>query len=96
MINHSQLNWLTLVILIFATVFNHYWVWGLLFIAWGVAAFRSDNTNLLLPVSRQADPALYWAVNIMWLFFGIWYFLWDVLWRIGVYSIFGYNLYPNG
>ncbi|MEM9277934.1 MAG: hypothetical protein AAGA76_05130 [Pseudomonadota bacterium] len=95
MINPAQINWLTLALLIIATVYNHYWVWGLLFIFWAVFAFRGDSGHLLLPVSRQTDSVLYWAVNIMWLIFGLWYFFYDVLWRMGIYSIFGIDVYPG-
>lgn len=92
---NTQLNWLALVVLIVATAFNHYWVWGLLFIFWAIRAFNDDGTQLLLPVSKRSDPLLYWAINIMWLVFGIWYILFDVLWRLGIYTILGFDIYPS-
>ena len=91
----TLINWVSLVILVVATIFTHYWVWGLLFIFWAAYALKSDNSHLLLPVNKQNEPLLYWAVNLMWLVFGIWYLAFDILWRFGVYNISGFDLYPG-
>jgi len=94
--SQSRLNWVALVILVLATGFEHYWVWGLLFMFWAASAITGSRSVLLLPIDRQAEPLLYWATNSMWLVFGLWYFIFDVLWRFGIYTILDYNLYPSG
>lgn len=91
----NALNWICLGVLIIASILAHYWVWGLLFIFWAIYALKSNHSHLLFPISKQSEPPLYWSINLMWLVFGIWYLTFDLLWRLGVYTIFGYNLYPN-
>lgn len=91
----ALLNGCTLFILIVATMLNLYWVWGALFCFWTVSAFKNGSTFLLTTIAQSNSPTLFWMVSLMWLIFGIWYLVYDLLWRFGINSIFGYNLYSN-
>ncbi len=93
--NNQILNCIALLVLAIAAFHNAYWVWGLLFIFWSVKGLWDPVTALITPVSRDTSPVLFWAINIMWLIFGVWYLVYDLLWRFGIYSIFDINLYPN-
>jgi len=90
-----MINWLALITLAIATIYNAYWVWGLLFIFWAIRGLWDPVTALIKPVSKVENPTLFWTINLMWLFFGIWYFAYDLLWRFEIYTIFGFNLHPN-
>jgi len=92
---NSNINWLALFVLAIATAFNAYWIWGLLFIFWAIKSLWNPVTILITPVQKVTSPVLFWAINIIWLIFGVWYLAYDLLWRIEIYSIFGFNLYPS-
>ena len=87
-------NWIALIILIAATAIGFYFIWGLLFIYWSVRSYYDGTVFLLSPIHRSDTPVLYWALSALWLLFGLWYLISDGFWRIGIYQIFGYNLYP--
>lgn len=79
-----MLNWLALIILVIATIYNAYWAWGLLFIYWAVQGLWTPVTTLIAPVARSENAVLFWTINLMWLIFGLWYFLYDLLWRFEI------------
>lgn len=88
-----RLSWAVLAALITATVFGHFWVWGVLFIFWSVQSWVTGSVFLIAPVERRTDPVLYFTVTAMWLLFGVWELAYDLLWRFGIHSLFGVNIY---
>ena len=91
---NTTANWIALITLMLASVLGLYFIWGFLFIYWSVRSYYDQSVFLLSPVYRSDAPALYWTISALWLVFGIWYLITDGFWRIGIYNIFGYNLYP--
>jgi hypothetical protein len=78
--NLKSQKWITLICLpicLIATFQAIYWIWGLLFIYWGVSAVINGQAFLLEPIERQRDPALFWLINLLWIGSGITYVLAD-------------------
>ena len=89
----NQLNWIALIVLLAATLFEHYWIWGALFLFWAVRSYYMRSVFLLTDIEADKSPALYWFVTVFWAGFGVLYLVWDILWRIGIYDVFGVQLY---
>lgn len=68
-------------ILLAATYFGHYYVWGFLFVFWAAIAVRSGDAFLIEPVPRRENPILFWFISLMWFGFGVWYVVNDLLYR---------------
>jgi hypothetical protein len=63
-------KWITLIalpILIVAMFENIYWIWGLLYIYWGVQSLMSRQVYLLEPIDVDEDPVLYWLIITLWI-----------------------------
>lgn len=88
----NTLNWVALSCLILATILQHYWLWGTLFIYWSIYALRTGSIFLISTIHRGTNPALYWSICIFWLLFGVWYLTFDLLWRVNIHTLFGYTL----
>lgn len=76
--------WPTVVVLpllLAATLFEHYWVWGLLFVYWAGSAVLAGEGFLIQPLYRGETPVLFWLVALMWGGFGVWYVIADLTWR---------------
>ncbi len=93
MISPYVVNWIALIVLVVATAFEHYWVWGVVFLFWAVGSCYTREVFLLFPIERDKTPVLYWLVCVFWAGFGLWYLFTDILWRIGIYSVLGFDLY---
>lgn len=65
------INYIALPVLLVATGFGLYWVWGLLFIWWVVPAIISGQALLVFEIYRDEDPLLYWAVTALWAVLGL-------------------------
>ncbi len=81
----GQTKWLTiaaLILLTFATVQGWYWVWGLLFLFWGLGGIRSGATFVVEDVLRAENPALFWLISAMWVGFGAFYVYGDLSLRL--------------
>ena len=77
----AQQKWLTLIglpILIYSTIQGLFFVWGLLFVLWGIGSLRTGHFFLLEDINRREDPALYWIIFAMWLGSGATYIYYDV------------------
>lgn len=77
----AQQKWLTLIglpILIYSTIQGIFFIWGLLFVFWGVTSLRSGRIFLLEDIDRREDPALFWIIFAMWLGTGITYAYYDL------------------
>ncbi|MGI9353838.1 MAG: hypothetical protein ACR2PF_01535 [Rhizobiaceae bacterium] len=72
MTTNIRLSWVVLAVLITATVFSHYWVWGVLFIFWSVQSWVTGSVFLIASIERRSDPVLYFTITAMWFFFGVW------------------------
>ncbi|MEM7156135.1 MAG: hypothetical protein AAF799_24995 [Myxococcota bacterium] len=78
-------KWPTVVVLallVAATVFNLYSVWGLLFIFWAVDGIRAGETYIVQNLSRTEDAVLFWVCCVTWIGMGLWLVVADVLWRL--------------
>ena len=84
-----------LITLIIATLAQHFWVWGLLFVVWSLQSLATGQAYLIWPVSRHDTPILFFAICTTWLVFGLWEMAYDLAWRFDRSSLFGLNLYPT-
>ena len=81
----GQIKWLTvatLIVLFLATVQEWYWVWGVLFIYWGIGGIRSGAAFLVEDISRAESPILFWLISAMWIGFGVFYVYGDLSVRL--------------
>ena len=81
----SEIRWPTLValpILAAATYFRWFWVWGLLFVYWGVVAALRGEAYLVEPLYRGRDAVLFWIVTAAWIGLGTWSVVVDLFWRL--------------
>lgn len=81
----GQIKWPTvaaLIILTLATVQEWYWVWGLLFVYWGIGGIRSGAAFVVEDISRAENPALFWLISAMWIGFGVFYVYGDLSVRL--------------
>ena len=77
----NNVKWLTvaaLAILTAATLRQWYWVWGILFVYWGILGIRSGSAFVIEDISRAEHPALFWLINAMWTGFGVYYIYADL------------------
>ena len=56
----------SLVVLVTATYFDWYWVWGLLYLYWAVQSVGVGEAFLVQTVRRDGNPVLFWSVSVMW------------------------------
>jgi len=69
-------KWVTLIalpILVIATVNSIYWIWGLLFVFWGLQSISNRQVFLLEEIHRDEDPVLYWLITALWIGSGLLY-----------------------
>jgi len=52
---------------------NIYWIWGMLYVYWGVQSVISKQVFLLEPVHADEDPILYWLIVTLWIGAGLLY-----------------------
>ena len=55
-----------LITLVTATIFNWYWVWGLMFLYWAVLSVVVGQVFVVQTVRRDESPYLFWSVSAMW------------------------------
>ena len=72
---------LALPVLLAATYFEHYYIWGFLFMFWSVLSVRAGDAFLVEPIAQDEYPILFWTITIMWFGFGLWYVIGDLHWR---------------
>lgn len=56
-----------LAVLLVATAFGWYWVWGILFLHWAVLGIVTGNAFVLQTVRRDESPLLFWLISVAWL-----------------------------
>ncbi|MDE0132155.1 MAG: hypothetical protein OXQ32_07845 [bacterium] len=61
----------SLVVLVVATWFEWYWVWGVLYLYWGVQSLGAGEAFLVQTVRRDGNPVLFWSVSAMWLILAV-------------------------
>lgn len=91
----DQANWAAIIGLSIATFFGLYWFWGFVFIYWAVLSVMRGTAFLLANVSRADSPVLFWAITVMWFFFGLWEIVYDVAWRFDIETFLGLPLYAS-
>ncbi len=60
-----------LLVLLAATYFDWYWVWGMLYLYWGVMSLVDGQVYLVQTVRREENPYLFWSVTAMWLILAV-------------------------
>ena len=74
--NFKRQKWVTLIalpILIVAMIEEIYWIWGLLFIYWGIYSIRNKQVYLLETIEAEEDPVLFWLLVVLWIGSGLVY-----------------------
>ena len=56
-----------LLALLAATAIGWYWVWGLFFLYWAIAAIVTGQVFVVQTVYRSENPVLFWAIAATWL-----------------------------
>ena len=83
--NHP-LTWATVLALLLATWFEHFWVWGALFLWWSYTSYLAGEAFIGEIVTRRENPPLFFTVTVMWFGLGILYIVQDFAWRFfGIY-----------
>ena len=80
----ENVKWPTVVaiaVLMAATYFSWYWVWGVLFVYWAIVGLRTGDAFVVEPISRDENPVLFWLIVVMWAGLGVWSVVWDLSWR---------------
>lgn len=70
--------WKTAVVLMLVHLsfwLNQLWIWGLLFLWWGLASIHNGQSIFIEVVDRRSYPVLFWALNLSWIGLGIYYCL---------------------
>lgn len=78
----KPLTVIVLVALLTATLLDWYWPWGLLFLYWVVVGLRQREAFLIERIAKGRNPILYWCINGMWAWFGLWTVYADLAWRL--------------
>lgn len=65
-------------ILLLATIMEWYWVWGVLFLYWTIAAFVMGQAFVVQTIRRDEHSVLFWFVSITWLVLAILFILSDL------------------
>ncbi len=78
----KPLTVIVLVALLTATLLDWYWPWGLLFLYWVVVGLRQREAFLIERIAKGRNPILYWCINGMWTWFGLWTLYADLAWRL--------------
>ncbi len=69
-----------LIVLLTATIFEQYWVWGLLFIFFSIHSLFTHNVFLVENIDRDEAPVLFWIIFTMWFVLGVYYTYYE-FWR---------------
>lgn len=65
------LNYVAFAALMATTAIGLWTLWGVLFLYWTVLSLRSGLAFLLTDITREADPILFWLIQIAWLVLGL-------------------------
>ena len=82
-----DIRWFTvaaLLVLAVATYMNWYFVWGLLFVYWGLHAVVSGSAFVVETIDRDPHPILFWVICTLWTGLGLWAIYIDLVWRFQV------------
>lgn len=64
--NYQWRVWAGLFAVIFVSVMNWQWVWGILFLFWVVPDIQNKVTYFVEPVYRNENALLYWVIITTW------------------------------
>ena len=76
----SRIRWPTVIaipVLVLASWFEFWSVWGLLFIYWAVHGIRMGDAFLVESIRRESHPILFWLINVAWTVSGVYYVYYD-------------------
>lgn len=86
MFRSHSLSCIAVAVLLLATLFEHYWIWGLLFLWWAYTSWQTGEAFVLETVRVQDNAPLFYLIILMWAGFGILYASQDLAWRLfGLY-----------
>lgn len=80
-ITNHPVTWATVLVLLMATWFQHYWIWGVLFLWWSITSYMAREAFIGEIVTHEENPPLFYVVTLMWLGFGAYYIVQDFAWR---------------
>lgn len=60
-----------LIVLVAATLFDWYWVWGVMFLYWAVLSVAVGQVFLVQTVRRDESAVLFWSVSGMWVILAV-------------------------
>lgn len=58
--------WLAILFIVFITLFNYTWGWGVLFLIWVIPDILRGKTYLMEEVSRKESPLTFWTIVLLW------------------------------
>ena len=70
---------IALIVLLVATVLNWYWIWGLFFLYWAIAAIVMRQAFVVQTVRRDENPVLFWFICVTWLVLALVSILYDLV-----------------
>ena len=70
---------IALLALLGATAVGWYWVWGLFFLYWAIAAIVMGQAFVVQTVYRDENPVLFWFISISWLILAILSIIYDLI-----------------
>ena len=68
--NHTALNVVGLVICLTATIYSLEWVWGVLFIYFGIYMAWHKEAFLLAPARATENVFIHWTIVSLWMVWG--------------------------
>ena len=60
-----------LVVLLAATAVGWYWVWGVFFLYWGIAAIVMRQAFVVQTVRQDEKPVLFWFICATWIILSV-------------------------
>lgn len=57
------------------TVLGLDWVWGFVFVLWGLLALVNGETYLISTHQRDTEPLIFWLVSLTWIALGIYWMI---------------------
>lgn len=70
-------NYVVFALLMLTMFMGYQSLWGLLFIYWTIPNMVNGQAFLLTPVSRAAEPVLFWCIQVTWVLLGLFMLLGD-------------------
>ena len=66
-------TWLAIALMVVGAVFGWTWIIALLFWGWAMNDIITGKSFFIETVSRKLHPITFWALQLLWIYFGYWY-----------------------